>query len=407
MANPLVSPEILGIYQNKSRFQWIILTTAVIISVSTIYYTNVLVKQLKAREQRQIELFAKALEYTISESYQQDISFITEEILFENNSIPTILVNENGEIVNQRNIDIDSTSQERIDKVLEKELEKMRSTYDPIEVNTFDPVTEEVYSTQLIYYRNSFLLTQLTYYPYVQLTVIALFAFIAYLVFNYSKAAEQNRVWVGLAKETAHQLGTPISSLIAWMEYFKTDETFKDSDVIAELDKDIDKLKLITERFSNIGSVPILNEENVVEVVLNTVNYLRRRISTKVAIEVDYMYDSIIANINTPLFEWVIENICKNAVDAMSGHGTLTIKIIEGSDWKVFVDITDTGKGIPKSKIKQVFQAGFTTKKRGWGLGLTLTRRIINIYHNGKIFVKNSEVDKGTTFRIILNRKKR
>jgi signal transduction histidine kinase len=407
MANPLVSPEILGIYQNKSSFQWIILTVAVIISVSTIYYTNVLVKQLKAREQRQIELFAKALEYTISENYRQDISFITEEILFQNNSIPTILVNENGEIVDQRNIDIDSTSQERIDKVLEKELDKMQSTYDPIEVNTFDPITDEVYSTQLIYYRNSFLLTQLTYYPYVQLSVIALFAFIAYLVFNYSKQAEQNRVWVGLAKETAHQLGTPISSLIAWMEYFKTDETFKDSDVIAELDKDIDKLKLITERFSNIGSIPILNEENVVEVVLNTVNYLRRRISTKVAIEVDYMYDSIIASINTPLFEWVIENICKNAVDAMSGHGTLTIKIIEGSDWRVFVDITDTGKGIPKSKIKQVFQAGFTTKKRGWGLGLTLTRRIINIYHNGKIFVKNSELEKGTTFRIILNRKKR
>jgi len=407
MANPLVSPEILGIYQNKSRFQWIILTVAVIISVSTIYYTNVLVKQLKEREQRQIELFASAIEYTISENYRQDISFITEEILFQNNSIPTILINENGEIVSIRNIDIDSTSQERIDKVLEKELDKMQSAYDPIEVNTFDPVTDEIYNTQLIYYRNSFLLTQLTYYPYVQLSVIALFAFIAYLVFNYSKTAEQNRVWVGMAKETAHQLGTPISSLIAWMEYFKTDETFKDSDVIAELDKDIDKLKLITERFSNIGSVPILNEENVVEVVVNTVNYLRRRISTKVAIEVDYMYDSIIANINTPLFEWVIENICKNAVDAMSGHGTLTIKIIEGSDWKVFVDITDTGKGIPKSKIKQVFQAGFTTKKRGWGLGLTLTRRIINIYHNGKVFVKNSEVDKGTTFRIILNRKKR
>lgn len=407
MANPLVSPEILGIYQNKSRFQWIILTVAVIISVSTIYYTNILVKQLKAREQRQIELFARALEYTISENYQQDVSFITEEILFENNSIPTLLVNENGEIVDQRNIDIDSTSQERIDKVLQKELEKMKSTYDPIEVNTFDPFTDEVYSTQLIYYRNSFLLTQLTYYPYVQLSVIALFAFIAYLVFNYSKQAEQNRVWVGMAKETAHQLGTPISSLIAWMEYFKTDDTFKDSEVIAELDKDIDKLKLITERFSNIGSVPILNEENLVEVVLNTVNYLRRRISTKVTIEVDYMYDSIIANINTPLFEWVIENICKNAVDAMSGDGTLTIKIIEGSDWRVFVDISDTGKGIPKSKIKQVFQAGFTTKKRGWGLGLTLTRRIINIYHDGKIFVKNSEVDKGTTFRIILNRKKR
>ena len=406
MANPFVSPEILGIYQNKSRFQWIIMTVAVIISVGTIYYTNILVRQLKAREQRQIELFAKALEYTISENFRSDVSFITEEILFRNASIPLILVNESGEIVDYRNIEVDSAfSDVRINKILETELEEMRRTYDPIEVNTFDPITDEIFSTQFIYYRNSFLLTQLTYYPYVQLTVIALFAFIAYLVFTYSKAAEQNRVWVGLAKETAHQLGTPISSLIAWMEYFKTDEDFKDSDVIAELDKDIDKLKIITERFSNIGSVPILNEENVVAVVQNTVNYLRKRISTKVDINVEAMYDTITASLNTPLFEWVIENICKNAVDAMSGHGRLDIKIIEGSDWRVFVDISDTGKGIQKSKIKQVFQPGFTTKKRGWGLGLTLTKRIIDIYHNGKIFVKSSEVDVGTTFRIVLNRK--
>ena len=308
MANPLVSSEILGIYQNKSRFQWIILAIAVIISVGTIYYTNILVRQLKAREQRQIELYARALEYTISENYQSDISFITEEILFQNTSIPRILVNENGDILAYKNIEVDSTqSLDRINSILFKELEKMERTYDPIEVNTFDPITDEVYTAQLIYYRNSFLLTQLTYYPYVQLSIIALFAFIAYLVFNYSKAAEQNRVWVGLAKETAHQLGTPISSLIAWMEYFRTDEDFKDSDVINELDKDIDKLKIVTERFSNIGSVPILREENVVEVVRNTVNYLRKRVSTKVFMEVESMYDNIPASINTPLFEWVIE----------------------------------------------------------------------------------------------------
>ena len=408
MANSFVSPEILGIYQNKSRFQWIVLFVAIVISVGTIYYTNVLVKQLKAREKRQIELFASALEYTISENYRQDVSFITEEILYQNASIPTILVNENGEIVDQRNIDIDSTwNQDRINSVLQKELEKMKNAYDPIEVNTIDPVTGEVYNIQFIYYRNSFLLTQLTYYPYVQLSIIALFSFIAYMVFNYSKAAEQNRVWVGMAKETAHQLGTPISSLIAWMEYFKSSEEMKDSEIITELDKDIDKLKIITERFSNIGSVPILNEENIVDVIRSSVNYLRKRISSKVVIEVESMYESINANLNVHLFEWVIENICKNAVDAMSGNGKITIKIIEGSDWQVFVDITDTGKGIPKSKLKQVFQPGITTKKRGWGLGLTLARRIIDIYHNGKIFVKSSELDKGTTFRIVLNRKKR
>jgi signal transduction histidine kinase len=408
MAKSLVSPEILDIYRNKSRFQWIVLTIAILISGSTIYYTNMLVEQLKEREQRQIELFASALEYTISENFRRDVSFITGQILFQNKSIPTILVNEGGDIIDYRNIEVDSTtSHTRISKVLYGELEKMKRTYDPIEINTSDPVTNEIYSTQFVYYRNSFLLTQLTYYPYVQLSIIALFAFIAYLIFSYSKAAEQNRVWVGMAKETAHQLGTPISSLIAWIEYFKTDDHFKDSEVITELDKDIDKLKLITERFSNIGSVPILREENIVEVVRGTVSYLRKRISTKVTIEVETMYEKITASINTPLFEWVIENICKNAVDAMSGVGKITIKVIEGSDWRVFVDITDTGKGIPKSKIKQVFQPGFTTKKRGWGLGLTLTKRIIDIYHNGKIFVKSSDVDTGTTFRIILRRKKR
>ena len=197
-----------------------------------------LVEQLKEREQRQIELFASALEYTISENFRRDVSFITEEILFQNKSIPTILVNEGGEIIDYRNIEIDSTaSPARISKVLYGELEKMRRTYDPIEINTSDPITDEIYSTQFVFYRNSFLLTQLTYYPYVQLSIIALFAFIAYLIFSYSKAAEQNRVWVGMAKETAHQLGTPISSLIAWVEYFKTDQNFRESEVITELER--------------------------------------------------------------------------------------------------------------------------------------------------------------------------
>jgi len=368
----------------------------------------VLVNQLKQREKRQIELFARALEYTISANSRRDVNFITEEILFQNNSIPTILINDDNEIVDYRNISIDSASwsQEKIQQTFENELEKMRRTYDPIEVNSLDPLTNEVFGTQYVYYRNSFLLTQLTYYPYVQLSIIALFAFIAYLVYNYSKEAEQNRVWVGLAKETAHQLGTPISSLLAWVEYFKSDASLPSAEIIAELEKDIDKLKIITERFSNIGSVPILKEENVVDVVKNTVNYLRKRISTKVVIEVEAMHENIPASLNTPLFEWVIENICKNAVDAMSGVGRLNIKIIEGSDWRVYVDISDTGKGIANSKLSQVFKPGFTTKKRGWGLGLTLTKRIIHNYHNGKIFVKSSELEKGTTFRIVLRRKK-
>lgn len=407
MANPFMPSEVFNIYKNKSNLNWIVLFISIVISGGSIYYTDVLVKQLKQRERRQIELFAKALEYTINESSKRDVYFITEEILFQNNSIPTILVDKQGKIGDYRNIEIDSSwSASKVSFTLNKELKKMKDEYDPIDVNFKDPETDEIYDTQFIYYRNSFLLTQLTYYPYIQLSVIAIFAFIAYLAFNYSKAAEQNRVWVGMAKETAHQLGTPISSLIAWLEFLKTDKHFKDSNIITELDKDIKKLMLITERFSSIGSVPILNEENIVEVINNSVSYLRSRVSSKVNMEVHAMHDNISANINVPLFEWVIENICKNAVDAMGGEGNLNIKIVEGSDWRVFVDISDDGKGIPKSKLKQVFNPGFTTKKRGWGLGLTLAKRIIENYHNGKVYVKSSEPDKGTTFRIVLRRKK-
>jgi anti-sigma regulatory factor (Ser/Thr protein kinase) len=407
MVNPFPSTEVFNIYKNKSSLKWIVLSVSVLIGVGSIFYTNVLVNQLKQREQRQIELFAKSLEYTINENSKSDLYFITEEILFQNNSIPTLLIDTQDRIVTQRNIEIDSSwSDSKINDVLQGELVKMKNEYDPIEVKIRDPINGEVYDTQYIYYRNSFLLTQLIYYPYVQLSVIAIFGFIAYLAFNYSKTAEQNQVWVGLAKETAHQLGTPISSLIAWVEYFKTDKTIKDKRIIEELDKDIDKLKLITERFSNIGSVPSLKEENMIEIINNSAKYLSSRLSSKVNIHVHSMNDSIIAKINVPLFEWVIENIIKNAVDAMTGEGNLTIKVVAASDWRVFIDIIDDGKGIPKSKIKQVFQPGFTTKKRGWGLGLALAKRIIENYHNGKVFVKFSEIDRGTTFRIILDRKK-
>jgi len=279
----------------------------------------------------------------------------------------------------------------------------MRDTYEPIEIKLRDQQTREVYGTQYVYYKNSFLLAQLTYYPYVQLSVIALFGFVAYLVFNYSKAAEQNRVWVGLAKETAHQLGTPISSLMAWVEYFKDQAKVEDKSLIEELNKDIKKLQVITERFSNIGSEPVLKEENIEELITNIIDYLKPRISTKVNFSIHALTPDIIAMVNAPLFEWVVENLCKNAVDAMSGTGKITIYILKGSEGRVFVDIADNGKGIPKAKIKQVFNPGFTTKQRGWGLGLTLAKRIIQTYHQGKIFVKSSEENKGTTFRIVLH----
>lgn len=392
------------LYSNKSKIKWLVLAVSVIISVSSIYYTNILVKQLQNREKRQIELFARALEYTVNETQNNNLYFITEEILFQNNSIPTILVNEADSITDYRNIDFNEKDKSKLYKLLRDELEDMRDTYEPIEINFRDKESNEIYDVQYVYYQNSFLLTQLTYYPYIQLSVIALFAFIAYMAFNYSKAAEQNQVWVGLAKETAHQLGTPISSLMAWMEYFKDDEQFKDKGLIEELDKDIKKLQVITERFSNIGSTPVLHREEIEPLLNNIIAYLKPRISPKVNIAVLALTPHIKAQVNPPLFEWVIENLCKNAVDALAGSGAIYINILKGNEGKVFIDIADNGKGIPKSKVNQIFNPGFTTKQRGWGLGLTLAKRIIEIYHQGKIFIKSSEEGQGTTFRIVLNK---
>lgn len=392
-------------HQHNPRLKWIVLAVSFLISIGSIYYTNVLVDQLKERERQQVQLFARAIEYTLNESLNSNILFVSEEIVYKNNSIPTILVDENNRVMHFRNIDIDSSrSDAAIRQQLAGELESMADTYEPITITLKDPNTDEVFGIQKVYYRNSFLLTQLIAYPYVQLTVIAIFGFISYLAFNYSKAAEQNRVWVGLAKETAHQLGTPLSSLMAWIEVIREDPDMRKKGVADELEKDIQKLKVVTERFSSIGSIPTLKKENVVVLINNVVNYLRPRISSRIRIEVFTLSENIQAMVHAPLFEWVIENLCKNAVDAMgSTGGTIAIKILRGNEGKVFIDVSDTGKGIPRSKLMMVFKAGFTTKKRGWGLGLTLAKRIIETYHNGKIFVKSSEENLGTTFRIAIN----
>lgn len=399
--NPIPSGDF---YQHNPRLKWIVLAVSFLISVSSIYYTNVLVDQLKERERQQVQLFARAIEYTLNESLNSNILFVSEEIINKNNSVPTILVDENDNVIQYRNIDVDSTrSQDFQNQQLKGELELMADTYEPIIITLKDPNTNEIFGTQKVYYRNSFLLTQLVGYPYVQLTVIAIFGFISYLAFNYSKAAEQNRVWVGLAKETAHQLGTPLSSLMAWTEVIREDPDMRKKGVADELEKDIQKLRVVTERFSSIGSIPTLKKENIVSLINNVVVYLRPRISSRIRIEVFTLSDHIPALVHAPLFEWVIENLCKNAVDAMGSSGTIAIKILRGNEGKVFIDVSDTGKGIPRSKLAMVFKAGFTTKKRGWGLGLTLAKRIIETYHKGKIYVKSSEESLGTTFRISLD----
>jgi signal transduction histidine kinase len=392
-------------YQNNKTFKWVVLIISVLISVGSIYYTKILVDQLKQRERQQVQLFAKAIEYTANvEDPTSDVNFIAQEILFQNNTIPIIQADVNDRVLSYRNLDLkDGWTPERRNDFLSDEIKAMRNMYEPITVSLRDPQTTEVFGTQYIYYKNSFLLTQLIAYPYIQLSVIALFAFISFLAFNYSKAAEQNRVWVGLAKETAHQLGTPISSLMAWAEFMREDPELKKKGVVEEIEKDIQKLRIVTERFSSIGSVPTPKREDVVLLTQNVVNYLRPRISSKIQLEVSSLTENVYANVHAPLFEWVIENLCKNAVDAMGNSGKISIRVLRGNEGKVFIDVTDTGKGIPRSKVDQIFKPGFTTKKRGWGLGLTLAKRIVETYHNGKIFIRSSEENQGTTFRISLN----
>jgi K+-sensing histidine kinase KdpD len=395
------SAPTIDFYQNNSKIKWIVVIISVVISIASIYYTETLVRQLKEREKRDVKLFAKALEETFRESLETDISLLSQEILLNNNSIPSIWINEG--VYQYKNLDIPSSwSAEQREAFLKEQIEEMKKLYEPIKM-TYVSKEGKIEEFGLIYYKNSFLLTQINAYPYIQLSVIALFGFISYLAFTYSKAAEQNRVWVGLAKETAHQLGTPLSSLLAWIEVLRDDPDLKNKEVVAELEKDTRKLTVVTERFSSIGSVPVLRQENVVALINNVIHYLRPRISSKVRIDVFTLSENIQVMVHPPLFEWVVENLCKNAVDAIGGAGTIAIKILRGSDGKVFIDISDTGKGIPRSKISMVFRPGFTTKKRGWGLGLTLAKRIIESYHNGKIFVKSSEENQGTTFRIALN----
>ncbi|MBS1505420.1 MAG: HAMP domain-containing histidine kinase [Bacteroidetes bacterium] len=402
MARKIASPSSFDFYQNNTNLKWIILVVSVLISIGSIYFTDILVKELKEREGNQVRLFARALEYSINDT-ENNIVFITEEIINKNNFIPTILTDKKGAIVFSNNIDLDPTwSKSKKDEYLQAELASMKKSFQPIEILLKDPATQKVFDKQYVYYKNSFLLTQLIVYPYIQILVLSIFGFISYLAFNYSRTAEQNQVWVGLTKETAHQLGTPISSLMAWIEVLRDDPDIRNKGIVEELDKDIRKLQMVTERFSSIGSAPTLRSENVYSLVNRVVGYLQPRVSSKINFEVYTLSETIHAMIHPPLFEWVLENLCKNAIDAMGSTGTIAIKILRGNEGKVLIDISDTGKGIPKTILSNVFKPGFTTKKRGWGLGLTLAKRIIELYHQGKIFVKSSEENEGTTFRIEL-----
>jgi signal transduction histidine kinase len=403
MQNPFKGSLGIDFYTNQSTIKYFVFIVAIIIGVGSIIYTSALVDTLKERERDNINLWAKAVEFsTVADG--NSLNFITDNIIRPDNSLPVIILDSaTNEIVDSRNVELHNSTEAEHDEYQKKVLSQMKGENQPVKIIYRDGPNRAISGIQYVYYRNSRLLRQLSAYPYIQLSVIALFASIAYLAFSYSRKAEQNRVWVGLAKETAHQLGTPLSSLMAWVEYLKEiPEMAGKEDIISELNKDVIRLEMITSRFSNIGSAPVLKDENVVEAIQNITNYLKPRVSSKVTFHVDSDAPELTAKMNRPLFEWVVENIVKNGIDAMSGIGTINITIGKESEDMVFIDIQDNGKGIAKGKIKDVFKPGFTTKKRGWGLGLTLVKRIIENYHLGKIFVKSSQADVGTVFRILL-----
>jgi signal transduction histidine kinase len=388
----------VDIYSRNTWWKVAFLVFCVLVGAASLYVTDKLVTKLEEREKQQIELYAESLKYTYTNDNNTDINFFFEKSqkANANNPIPVILKKEDG-YLESINIEIPKgLSSDSIQVFLNKKLDEIiREDNPPIELDM-------TFHKEYIYYGNSQLLNILRYYPLFQLLVVLIFGLAAYLFFDASRKSEQNRVWVGLAKETAHQLGTPLSSLTAWVEFFKTDPTY-DQEIVKELEKDVQRLDVITTRFSNIGSVPVLKEEDIVETIETFMSYLQKRISTKVSFSfINELPPNTMIKLNKYLFEWVIENICKNAVDAMEGVGALKVLIKESKNKQITIDISDTGKGIAKKNLSKVFNPGFSTKKRGWGLGLTLAKRIIENYHDGKLIVKNSEVNKGTTFRILL-----
>jgi len=379
----------MNFYSKKQNIKLLLFFIASVIGIAAIWYSGYLVNKLSEEEKKKVILWAETMKELEEMPIDGYISPILSKIIEDNKTIPAILVDENDNIIAKINL-----HQEKKD--LKKVLSEMKHSKEPIVINFSEG------KKNYVYYQESVLLTKLFYYPYIQISVIAVFMVISYLAFSNSRRAEENQVWVGMSKETAHQLGTPISSLLAWVELLKMKEN--DSKLIQEVEKDIKRLETITERFSKIGSKPDLVSNNISQIVSNSLDYLKTRTSKKIEfIFEDLQNTNLEIKLNVALFEWVIENICKNAIDAMSGVGTIITTISEKENY-VVIDISDTGKGISKNKFSTVFKPGFTTKKRGWGLGLSLAKRIIEIYHSGKIFVKQSEPYKKTTFRILLRK---
>ena len=372
---------------------WVV---AFIIVATSLLFTNRLAEKLTLEQHRKMEIWAEAMRQFVNATEETEHVDFLWKIIEENDNIPVLIADQADQIVTSRNFA--HVPEENADAYYAKELKRLKGLRKPIEISLGDN------QKQYIYYDDSNLLKQLAYFPYIQLSVIAIFLIGVLMALATTKNAEQNRVWVGLSKETAHQLGTPISSLLAWIEILKSN--YPDDSMIDDMGNDINRLKTIAERFSKIGSKSEFELVNINDTLRQSVQYMQKRSSQMVTYTLTETEPTIQTQLCVPLFEWVIENLCKNAIDAMDGKGSIQIETTIDERKHVIIDITDTGKGIDKRQFKSVFKPGYTTKRRGWGLGLSLAKRIIEEYHHGKIFVKQSALNKGTTFRIILSQKK-
>ena len=382
-------------FSNFRNVKLILIVVAAIIAATSLFVSNALVEDLKSEEKKKMQVWAGAMDYLNRADENTDLSLVL-EVINGNTTIPVVVTDSKGAISLHRNIEIPVGSDSLA--VLMDVVAKMRADERIIRIALG---TGENCDYLDVCYSESLILKQLAYYPYVQLLVVLLFFVVCFFAILSSKRAEQNRVWVGLSKETAHQLGTPISSLMAWTTVLK--EKYPTDELIPEMERDVARLQRVAERFSKIGSLPEPTSEDIGEVVERAVEYMRRRSSSQVRYAVNLPKRPLLVRMNAPLVEWVVENLCKNAIDAMDGVGEITVVVKQGKDY-AFIEISDTGKGIPKSKYRQVFEPGYTTKKRGWGLGLSLAKRIVEQYHNGRIFVKKSTLGKGATFCVELKK---